>query len=440
MNATQLEYRAEEASGLMMFFPTVSVVRNLNIFWIGVILYSGGYVFSSSLYSLAAAFQGLQIIGLAGIVYGLANFVATAKLNWYLQLLLIVYLLWQVFFLVRGNYEDIDYEDFKSLLFNGNYGIFCAIVPLAVLLPVSLNNIKKLFDASFIVAVFYIIFSVVLLNELRNPDPMDAVAREALEMSVKFLAFPIGFILFNFDLHSNRRKVLALVVFGMSIVFAIIRARRGILMMDGIVIAFAFAFYFFKSSKKLGWSLAIIYMLILGYQFYMVEYSLSKVSLFGNLFERGMENTRQYVENCFFRSMSTMDWIIGKGFNGGYKCPGIDEEVFEGAIRTVIETDYLQLILTGGFVNLGLLLAIILPAVFFGFFQSSNIFCKKAATWIVIWLIFLYPSNAYTFSIFHISMWLMVAICYNSKFRSLSDQIITNYFTKEIKLNTSGKA
>jgi hypothetical protein len=37
-------------------------------------------------------------------------------------------------------------------------------------------------------------------------------------------------------------------------------------------------------------------------------------------------------------------------------------------------------------------------------------------------------------------MWLMVAICYNSKFRSLSDQIITNYFTKEIKLNTSGKA
>ncbi|HSF55795.1 MAG TPA: hypothetical protein VLA71_18725 [Algoriphagus sp.] len=436
----QLEYKINNVTRLTMFFPTVSVARGLNIFWISVILFSAGYAFSSSLYSLAAIFQGLQIIGLVGVMYSVLSLANVEKLNVYLRLLLIVYLLWQVFFIVRGDFTNMDYEEVKSLIFNGNYGIVCLFVPLTILLPVTLVNIKKLFDASFIMFFFYIIFSMALLTDLLNPDTLDPFSREALEVSVKFLAFPVGFILLNFDLQSNQRKLFALAVFAISIVLSIIRARRGILLMEVIVAVFAFTFYFFKSSKKIGWVLALVYLMILGYQFYTLEYSLSNIQFLGNLMEKGLENTRTYVENCFYSSMSTLDWIIGKGYNQGYLCPGIDESLFGNAIRKVIETDYLQLILTGGIVNLILLLAIILPAVFLGLFHSSNQFSKKAATWIMIWLFFLYPSNGYTVSIFHISMWLMVAICYSKDFRQLSDQTIHNYFTKDIKLNESGKA
>ncbi|OOG68055.1 hypothetical protein B0E43_22650 [Algoriphagus sp. A40] len=314
------------------------------------------------------------------------------------------------------------------------------MAPLAILLPVTLINIKKLFDASFILFFFYIVFSIILLSDLLNPDMLDSFSREALEVSVKFLAFPVGFILLNFDLQSNQRKLFALAIFALSIVLSIIRARRGILLMEVIVAVFAFTFYFFRSSKKIGWVLALIYLVILGYQFYSLDYSLSNIQFLGNILEKGLENTRTYVEDCFYSSMSTLDWIIGKGYNQGYLCPGIDESLFGTSIRKVIETDYLQLILTGGLVNLILLLSIILPAVYLGFFQSSNMFSKKAATWIMIWLFFLYPSNGYTVSIFHISVWIMVALCYNKEFREISDKTIFNYFTKDIKLTTSGKA
>lgn len=436
----QLDYKIRDISGLMMFFAPVSTARNFNIFWISVILYSAGYAFSTSLYSLSAIFQVFQIIGIGGLIFSLANLIDTNKLNVYFFLLFIVYFLWQLFFVIRGNFQNLNYEDVKSLFFNGNYGLVCIFIPLVALLPVSLFNIKKLFDASFILFFLYIIFTLSVLPDLMHPDPHNAFSREAFESSVKFLAFPVCFVLLNLDLQSNKRKLIALVVFSIVILFAIFRARRGILMMSGIVAVFAFTFHFFRSSKKLGWALGIVYLLILGYQFYVIDYSFSKINFLGNLFERGLQNTRSYVENCFYSSMSSLDWIIGKGYNEGYFCPGIDESVFEGGVRKVIETDYLQLILTGGLVNLILMLGIVLPAVFLGLFQSSNLFSKKAATWIMIWLFFLYPSNGYTVSIFHISMWLMVALCYSKKFRELSDQTILNYFTKEINLKSSGKA
>ena len=436
----QLDYKIRDVSGLLMFFAPVSMARNINIFWISVILYSSGYAFSTSLYSLSAAFQVLQILGIFGLIFSMGNLINVEKLNVYFFLLFIIYFLWQLIFVVRGNFQDMDYEEVKSLFFNGNYGLICIFVPLVSLLPVSLFNFKKLFDASFILLFLYVIFTVSVFTNLLHPDPHNSFAREAFESSVKFLAFPVCFILLNFDLQSNRKKLIALGIFTLVILFAVFRARRGILMMCGIVAIFAFVFHFFRSSKKLGWALGIVYLLILGYQFYVIDYSFSKVNFLGNLFERGLENTRTYVEDCFYSSMSTMDWIVGKGYNEGYLCPGIDESVFGSSVRKVIETDYLQLILTGGLVNLILLLAIILPAVFLGLFHSSNLFCKKAATWIMIWLFFLYPSNGYTLSIFHISMWLMVASCYNKNFRALSDQTILNYFTRDINLNPSGKA
>lgn len=436
----QLDYKVKDISGLGMFFPPMSVARDLNIFWISIILYSAGYAFSSSIYALAAAFQGLQLIGIFGVAYSFFSLASARGMNVYFFLLFTVYTIWQIFSLARGSFEGMDYMEVKSLIFNANYGLSCMFVPLVVFLPVSLANVKKIFDASFILFFLYVVFTVALLTDLLNPDSLDAFSREALEGSVKFMAFPVCFILLTFDLHSNKRKLFALAVFALSIALSIVRARRGILLMDMIALIFAFAFYFFKSSKKLGWVLAFIYLAILVYQLIAIDIGIAKIGFFENLLDKGTANTRTYVENCFFSSMSTLDWIVGKGYNVGYQCKGIDDSIFKDGVRKVIETDYLQLIMVGGLVNVVLLLAMLLPAVFLGLFYSSNLLCKKAATWILIWMFFLYPSNGYTFSMFHISMWLMVALCYNGKFRSLSDQTIINYFTKNIKINANEKA
>ncbi|OOG68950.1 hypothetical protein B0E43_21815, partial [Algoriphagus sp. A40] len=110
----QLEYKINNVPELMMLFPTVSVARGLNIFWISVILFSTGYTFSSSLYSLAAIFQGLQIIGLVGFLFSVLSLASIEKHSVYLSLLLIVYILWQIFFIIRGDFIDMDYEEVKS--------------------------------------------------------------------------------------------------------------------------------------------------------------------------------------------------------------------------------------------------------------------------------------------------------------------------------------
>lgn len=436
----QLDYKVQDISRLMMFFAPVSIARNMNVFWISIILFSFGYVFSSSIYSLAAVFQVLQIIGILGFMFSIAVLIKVENLNAYFFLIFLIYIFWQLFFVIRGNFRNLEYEEVKSLFFNGNYGLISILVPLVSLLPVTLVNIKKLFDASVILFFLYLLFTLTLLPDLLNPDPYNSFSREAFELSVKFLAFPVCFILLTFDLHSVKRKILSIVIFSVIMIFAILRARRGILLMCSIAAVFALTFYFFRSSKRLGWALAIVYLLVLVYQLYTIDYSFSKIQFLSNIHERGLENTRIYVVDCFYSSMSTMDWIIGKGYNVGYLCPGMEESVYNNGLRKIIETDYLQLILTGGLINLILLMGIILPAVFLGLFHSSNIFCKKAATWILIWVFFLYPSNAYTVSIFHISIWLMIALCYNKKFRELSDQTIVNYFTKDIKIRTNGKA
>lgn len=71
--------------------------------------------------------------------------------------------------------------------------------------------------------------------------------------------------------------------------------------------------------------------------------------------------------------MDTKDWIIGKGVVGEYYCPtGATEDGY----RQVIETDYLQIILKGGIISLGLLFLIAIPAIFKGLFYSKIYFQK----------------------------------------------------------------
>lgn len=152
---------------------------------------------------------------------------------------------------------------------------------------------------------------------------------------------------------------------------------------------------------------------------------------FRNVASRGLEDTRGYVEDCFFNSMSSNDWLFGKGFNGGYKCPGIDEDIFEGGVRKVIETDFLQLIMNGGILNILLLGAIMVPAVILGLFFSKNNLVKTFAIWILLWVLFLYPTNVYSFSLFHISIWLSTGICYSSDIRMLSNSFIKKYFLSD---------
>ena len=53
-------------------------------------------------------------------------------------------------------------------------------------------------------------------------------------------------------------------------------------------------------------------------------YRLDK-SIFGFAIDRGNEDTRTGVEEYFYNDMNTKDWILGRGINGEYYCPDIEE-------------------------------------------------------------------------------------------------------------------
>ena len=143
--------------------------------------------------------------------------------------------------------------------------------------------------------------------------------------------------------------------------------------------------------------------------------------------ERGKEDTRGGVEEYFYSDMKTQDWIIGRGIDGKYYCPDVRQEVITN-YRGVIETGYLQTILKGGLISLGLFLLIAIPAIFKGLFHSKNLLSRGAAIWILYVLICSYPAVINTFTLRYLLVWIAIGICYSPKIRNEPDKDIRDFF------------
>ena len=123
--------------------------------------------------------------------------------------------------------------------------------------------------------------------------------------------------------------------------------------------------------------------------------------------------------------MKPTDWAIGKGINGEYFCPGIDEDAPTN-YRNIIETGYLQIILKGGIIRLILYLLIAIPALILGLFFSKNLLSKAAGIWIFISLISLYPATVNSFNLNYLLVWISIGICYSKELRILPDDQIAD--------------
>src|SRR5690606_38435429 len=88
-----------------------------------------------------------------------------------------------------------------------------------------------------------------------------------------------------------------------------------------------------------------------------------------------------------------------------------------------------NIILKGGIVSLGLLLLILIPAIMKGLFDSRNSLAKAAAFWILLWIIYLYPTAVTTFTLHYILVWVSVAICYTKNIRAMDDNELKAYFS-----------
>ena len=398
-------------------------LKVLNIFWAGFIIYTSAFTISITEQVNFTVCNLIQIIGLVIMVPTILILIRLRIENKYLQMTFLVYYFWSILVILRGFL--LEYDFIKQMLFNAYEGVLIFLLPIILLFPRNLQYIKKVFAVIIILGVIYIFYSLLFIKDLIVSYDIKN-SQDIIEYFSKTLSLPCGFILITYIYHSNRKNLLALGVIALTFVFAVFRARRALAFMAFIPIIMAYFFYLFYSKSKIMkfvffFIIAVMITIAVAY-LQSIVYYFSTSELTSWFVDRIGQDSRSEVEQYFFRDLKTIDWIIGKGINGQYFCPGVSEGIGQISIyRSGIETDYLNTILKGGLVSLGLALLILIPAMFKGFFHSKNLLSKAAASWILLYLACLYPAPVSHFTLNYILVWISVGICYSRELRNMSD-------------------
>jgi len=395
---------------------------SLNYFWFGFSLYSIAFVFPAKTQFFVYLFQVLQLFGIMFFVpaaYRLINWNISST---FLRSVIIILLIWNITVISRG--FSLSYEFFKRMLVYTNDGLFMYLVPLIVLFPTKLKYLRKVFILIIVFGVFFIISDLLQLKVLLYAVTGSRNATGTVDVFIQCLALPGGFILLSYYYHPKKINVMAIIILLVALYFTIIRARRGLIFVTASMIFVAYIIFLFYNKEKLFKFFLSFSMLVLLVSSIALFYSVQKHGFFGHLTSRIDEDTRKGIENAFYNDMSTVDWIIGKGINGYYYSPDIDEGYRITVYRNAIETGYLQIILRGGIVSLGLFLLVAIPALFKGLFASNNMLCKAAGSWILLFLIYSYPMTINWFILSTVLIWISIGLCFDKSIREKTDDEI----------------
>lgn len=341
----------------------------------------------------------------------------------FFKFVFIAYVLWQAVVVYRG--FAIDREVFIMMYGNDEY-FFYAVIPFVIFfMSDNLFNYKYMinflmkFNYIFLILLPLILLSVITIRYKYNFDYI-----------IVYFSICSGFLLLLLPFLSTKQKYIVLFTFIISLLFSVIYARRNLVFSLSGFAALSFILYYTHHAKngidkRLFLGIISVFVLLFAYSIY----ESFKGTLFSSFDERMFEDSRSIVTLMFIEDMSPDDWIIGKGMDGSYYCPGIDpDENIE--YRRGVETGFLSVILKGGIISLSLFLIISIYAIFNGLFRTRNGFTKAAAMVNLFWLVEMYPSGQPSFNIRYLLVWICIGICTSAKIRQLSDEDIKCIFNK----------
>lgn len=402
----------------------------LNLFWLGFMIYITSYAISSTNQVNFVFVNVLQIIGLALLLPSAVVIMQFRIENKYLRTLFVLYIFWLLTVVIRG--FSFDYDFLKQMLFSPMRGVLVYFIPLVVLIPLNAVFFRKLVGTILFLGFCFLIFSVVSSRQLLFPVNY-YLSQGIFETYSQHLSLPLGFILLTYIYHTSSRNLFALFLMMMTFLLAVLRARRGMIFLSFNILFLSFIVYQWINKTR------VVRIVLLGFVIIIAAYSAMKLyennrkDTFSLITERIDDDTRSEVETYFYRDFKIKDWIIGRGINGQYFCPGVEDA--EGGIsiyRSVIETGFLQIILNGGMISLLLFMLISIPALVKGIFHSNNLLSKAAGIWILLFYIYAYPGTPTIFSLNYIMVWISIGACYSQPLRDLSDNEILAWF-KQVK-------
>jgi hypothetical protein len=397
----------------------------LNFFWLGFIIYT--LIFTISItglipYRFVVVFQMVQYLGMFTFIIAAITLIRYDFESSYLKIVFGLYLFWQITVIMRGFVFSVDY--IKSSLLDTWFGILIYFTPVLLLFPRKIKAYKKVFNVIVILGIAFVFYDLVFIKELLYTHGNSRLSQALIEYFARNLALPCGFILLTYVYHTDKRNLFSLLVFGTAFLLSAIRARRSLMFMSMTMLFISYlVFYFSNRGKIIKIVFSIMLVLSLGvYGAYV--YSMQKSGVFGLLSSRMHEDTRSGVVGYFYKDMKPVDWLIGKGINGMYYCPGIDEGNRITTFRAVIETGYLQIILKGGLVSMVFILLIGVPAIIKGIFYSKNLLSKAAGIWIFWFLFNLFNSVGDAFILTYLLVWISIGICYEPGILKMTDSEI----------------
>jgi hypothetical protein len=393
-----------------------SELKLINLFYIGVLFHSLGYVLPFSEWFNYQLCNLLQLIGIALFLPSTFLLLNLKINNIFFRFILFSYVTYLATVVYRG--LTTDYSMIKFMLFDSWFGGFLYLVPLVSLFP--FLAAKKLFPAITVFSVLFLLLSLIFTPLLIARGTQFSVA--LTEMLSRTIAIPAGLILITYPYHKMHTKLIAVATIVVVLILSIYHGRRGLMIYQLIIVMIAFLVYLSVGKNRM-FILVLLAMLVSSALLFGAQV-LNKSSLFAYILDRGLEDTRSNVEIRFFEDMEGWDWIVGRGMLGQYYCPGIIWDGEPSVYRDVIETDFLQIILKGGLISLALLMLALIPAVFLGLFKSNNLLAKAGSVWILFGILNMYPATVNTFTLNYILMWLFVGFIYNRSFRSFSNQQI----------------
>lgn len=394
-------------------------IFNFEKILIGVLVYSIGNFFYANYREICYPITGLSIIviltGIKGNIYYMP-FKGFIRYSYFLLLFLLL------ISAIRGFFEGQDNHSLNPIL---SYGILAYSTPLIVLIGTQNIKLKIIIKYSIISAIIAIIFYLINFNKIFGKS-MFMLTGEEYQEYLSFI-FPLYTLIMNtclafliYFLLNKKQKFLLFTITLLLLYTMIYSGRRGAILMTLITIMCATYLYLFKYKQKgniklLKWIFTISSIAILITFFY-----LKSNTLFSFLNERGLEDSRTQVEVQFYKNFEGkyLDWLFGRGISGTYEDILFD---LKNNQRGVIETGYLFIILKSGIISLLLFLVILLNSFIKGFFRSNNIILKAMALYILIHIIYLYPSGIPLFSLEYVFLWCAVAYCQTPYWRNLND-------------------
>jgi hypothetical protein len=349
-----------------------------------------------------------------------------------------LYLIWIIICSVRGIFEAEFYWDFKNLI--------QASLALLISISVFIFTHPDVIRAILSKWIFYALplFSIIIIF---------------LEtQSYGYYLVPISFFALFLPILNNKWKIFILVI-SLFVIFIDLDARSNVIKFL-VPILFSFLFYYkqslnFKVLKILFLSSFILpfFFLFLGITnvfnvFKMDEYIkgtyTEKKIIAGQVEESNLKaDTRTYLyKEVILSAIKNKYVLIGRTPARGNESEAYGtfaaEELKIGRYeRYGNEVSILNIFTWTGIIGVFLYFMIFFRAVYLAIYKSNNFFLKVIGLYVTFRWIYSWVEDFNRFDIMNIVLWMVIAICYSEKFRSMKDTDFRTWLNSILKIQNS---